>query len=117
MATATALERTADVFIPRREGFLRLSPINKRRWRNFRGNGRGYWSLVIFLILFFLSLFAELIANDRPILVSYKGELLFPTFTDYPEAKFGGFLARTNYRDPVNQDEIDSIQRLLDDLA
>ena len=47
-----------------------------------------------------LSLFAEFIANDRPILVSYKGEMLFPVFVDYPEEKFGGFLAQTDYRDP-----------------
>jgi microcin C transport system permease protein len=53
-----------------------------------------------------MSVFAPFIANDRPILASYKGELLFPTFIDYPETKFGGFLARTNYRDPFNQDEI-----------
>ena len=57
-------------------------------------------------MLFGLSLVAELIANDRPILASYKGELLFPAFVDYPEEKFGGFLAVTDYRDPVIQDEI-----------
>jgi microcin C transport system permease protein len=83
-----------------------LSPINRRRWRNFRANRRGYWSLWIFLALFGLTLFAEFIANDRPILVSYKGELLFPTFVDYPEEKFGGFLAVTDYRSPFVQDEI-----------
>jgi microcin C transport system permease protein len=53
-----------------------------------------------------MSVFAPIIANDRPMLVSYKGELLFPTFVNYPESKFGGFLARTDYRDPVNQEEI-----------
>ncbi|HQX84543.1 MAG TPA: ABC transporter permease, partial [Aestuariivirga sp.] len=52
--------------------------------------------------------FAPIIANDRPMLVSYKGEVLFPTFVNYPESKFGGFLARTDYRDPVNQDEINA---------
>jgi microcin C transport system permease protein len=56
--------------------------------------------------LFILSLFAEFIANDRPILVSYKGEILFPIFVDYPESKFGGFLAVTDYKDPVILDEI-----------
>jgi microcin C transport system permease protein len=85
-----------------------LSPINRRRWNNFRANGRGYWSLWIFLVLFVLSLFAEFIANDRPILASYKGEFLFPTFIEYPEEKFGGFLAVTNYRDPFIQDEIEA---------
>jgi microcin C transport system permease protein len=83
-----------------------LSPLNQRRWRNFKANRRGYWSLWIFLVLFILTLFAEFIANDRPILASYKGELLFPAVIDYPEAKFGGFLAETDYRDPVISDEI-----------
>lgn len=83
-----------------------LSPLNQRRWRNFKANRRGYWSMWIFLILFVLSLFAEFIANDRPVLASYKGEMLFPTLVDYPEEKFGGFYAVTDYRDPVIQDEI-----------
>ena len=86
----------------------RLSPINQRRWANFKANRRGYWSLWIFLVLFVLTLFAEFIANDRPILVSYKGELLFPVLVDYPEEKFGGFLAVTDYRDPFVQDEIEA---------
>ena len=85
-----------------------LSPLNQRRWANFRANRRGYWSLWIFLVLFVLSLFAEFIANDRPILASYKGEILFPTLIDYPEEKFGGFYAVTDYRDPVISDEIKS---------
>ncbi|MGN6549068.1 MAG: ABC transporter permease, partial [Pararhizobium sp.] len=83
-----------------------LSPTNRRRWQNFKANRRGYWSLWIFMILFVASLFAEVIANDRPILVSYKGEILSPILVDYPEAKFGGFLARTDYRDPFIQKEI-----------
>jgi microcin C transport system permease protein len=91
-----------------RQGLLRLSPINRRRLENFRRNKRGYWSFWIFLVLFVLSLFAEFIANDRPIVVSYKGEILFPVLVDYPEDKFGGFLAQTDYRDPFIIDEIDS---------
>ena len=88
---------------------LRLSPINRRRLDNFKRNRRGYWSFWIFLaILFVLSLFAEFIANDRPISSSYKGEILFPVFVDYPEEKFGGFLAATDYRDPVDRDEIEA---------
>jgi microcin C transport system permease protein len=83
-----------------------LSPLNARRWQNFKANRRGYWSLWLFLLLFGLSLVAELIANDRPILASYKGEILFPVAVDYPEEKFGGFLAVTDYRDTVIQDEI-----------
>ena len=92
---------------PKRSRFT-LSPINRRRWRNFKANKRGYWSLWIFLGLFIISLFAEFIANDRPILVSYKGELLFPVLVDYPEEKFGGFLAVTDYRSPFVQDEIEA---------
>lgn len=85
-----------------------LSPINRRRWTNFKANRRGYWSLIIFLGLFFLTLFAEVIANDKPLIVSYKGETLFPILVDYPESKFGGFLAVTDYRDPVILDEINA---------
>lgn len=83
-----------------------LSPLNQRRWMNFKANRRGYWSLWIFLVLFILSLFSEFIANDKPIIASYKGEILFPVLVDYPEEKFGGFLAVTDYRDPVIYDEI-----------
>lgn len=83
-----------------------LSPLNLRRWQNFKANKRGYWSLWIFLALFVLSLFAELIANDRPIVAYYKGEILFPVAVAYPEEKFGGFYAVTDYRDPVIRDEI-----------
>ncbi|MBS7803033.1 ABC transporter permease [Rhizobiales bacterium TNE-4] len=89
-----------------RKGLFRLSPINERRLANFRANRRGYWSLWIFMVLFLLCLFAEFIANDKPILVSYKGEILMPVFKDYPEEKFGGFLAKTDYRDPVIAKEI-----------
>ena len=87
-------------------GLFKVSGLNQRRWYFFTRNKRGYWSFWIFAVLFLISVFAPFIANDRPILVSYKGELLFPGFTDYPESKFGGFLARTDFRDPVNQDEI-----------
>ena len=86
------------------KGFF--SPTTKRRWQNFRSNRRGYWSLWIFLILFVLSLFAELIANDKPLLAWYKGELLVPVLVDYPEEKFGGFYAVTAYRDPMINQEI-----------
>ncbi|WP_173934575.1 ABC transporter permease [Chelativorans sp. Marseille-P2723] len=85
-----------------------LSPINQRRWQNFKSNRRGYWSLWIFLILFVLTLFAEFIANDKPIVASYKGEILFPVLVHYPEEKFGGFLAITDYRDPFIQEEIEA---------
>ncbi|MEE9360362.1 MAG: ABC transporter permease [Hyphomicrobium sp.] len=87
-------------------GRFELTPINLRRLANLKANKRGYWSLIIFSILFVLSLFGEFIANDRPIIVSYKGEILFPVFVDYPESKFDGFLAITDYKDPVILDEI-----------
>ncbi|MBJ6987614.1 MULTISPECIES: ABC transporter permease [unclassified Devosia] len=86
----------------------KLSPINQRRLANFRANKRGYWSFWIFLAVFILTLGSEFIANDKPILVSYKGEMLVPAFIDYPEEKFGGFLATTNYRDPFIADEINA---------
>jgi microcin C transport system permease protein len=85
---------------------VHMSPINRRRWENFKANRRGYWSLWIFLALFLLSLFAVVISNDKPIIARYKGEFLFPVLVDYPESKFGGFLAVTDYKDPVNLEEI-----------
>jgi microcin C transport system permease protein len=85
-----------------------LSPLNQRRWQSFKANRRGYWSLWIFLALFGMSLIAEVIANDRPILAYYNGELLVPFAVDYPEEKFGGFLAVTDYRDPVISEEIEA---------
>jgi microcin C transport system permease protein len=88
------------------EAMFKLNALNQRRWALFKANRRGFWSFWIFTGLFLISLFAPMIANDRPILASYKGELLFPTFIDYPETKFGGFLAKTNYHDPANIDEI-----------
>jgi len=97
---------TAVVETGRRSRRPWLSPLNQRRWANFKANRRGYWSLWIFLALFVLSLGSEFIANDKPLLASYKGELLVPVLVDYPEEKFGGFLAVTDYRDPVIQDEI-----------
>ncbi len=91
---------------PVRRGLLSLSPINQRRLANFRANKRGAWSFWIFMALFILTLFANFIANDRPLIVKYKGEWLSPILVDYPEEKFGGFLAQTDYRDPVIMSEI-----------
>lgn len=91
-----------------RKGWFNLTPINQRRLANFKANKRGYWAFWIFAILFVVSLFAEFIANDRPLVARYKGEILFPVFVDYPEEKFGGFLARTDYRDPTIAKEIES---------
>jgi microcin C transport system permease protein len=81
-----------------------LSPLNQRRWINFKSNGRGYWSLWLFTILFTVSLFAELIANDRPLLVRYDGHLYWTAFVSYPETAFGGdFETAADYRDPFLQ--------------
>ncbi|MGV6803050.1 MAG: ABC transporter permease [Ruegeria sp.] len=83
---------------------MALSPLNQRRWRNFRRNSRAYWSLIIFSVLFGLSLFAEFIANDKPILVNYRGEYFTPIFKFYPETAFGGdFQTEAIYRDPEVQ--------------
>ena len=102
----TDLAQQAAVIETPRHGFL--SPLNRRRLANFRANGRGYWSLWLFLILFVATLGSEFLANDRPIIASYKGELLIPAFVDYPESKFGGFLATPNYRDAFIADEINA---------
>ncbi len=86
---------------------LNLSPINARRWHNFKANRRGFWSLRLFLILVALSLAAEFIANDRPLLVYYEGSLLSPVLIAYPETRFGGTFPREAiYRDPAVQDLI-----------
>lgn len=86
---------------------LTLSPIQRRRLANFRNNRRGYWSLWIFLLLFGLSLMAELIANDKPLVISYHGELHFPVVETLSEETFGGFLpTEADYRDPFVRKEI-----------
>lgn len=83
---------------------MALSPLNARRWRNFKANRRAWWSLWIFALLFGLSLCAEFIANDKPILVNYRGEYFTPIFSAYPETAFGGdFQTEAKYRDPEVQ--------------
>ncbi len=87
---------------------IAVSPLNKRRWRNFKANRRGYWSLWIFLVLFFITLFAEFIANDKPLLVRYDGGLYVPVFVSYPETAFGGeFQTEADYRDPYVKELIE----------
>ena len=84
-----------------KKGLFTLSPINKRRWRNFKRNRRAFWSLWIFLVLFGTSLFAEFLANDKPILVQYRGQYFVPIFNFYPETAFGGdFRTEAQYGDP-----------------
>ncbi|MGH7087335.1 MAG: ABC transporter permease, partial [Stellaceae bacterium] len=95
-APATALPRAARTTVLG----IRVTPLTERRFRNFRANRRGFWSLWIFLALFVVSLGAEFIANDRPLVVSYAGQLYFPVFTNYPETTFGGDLPiAADYRD------------------
>ena len=81
-----------------------LSPVNRRRWENFRANRRGYWALWVFLALFTISLFADFIANDKPFLILYQGRAYFPILVTYPETTFGGdFETAADYRDPYLQ--------------
>ena len=84
-----------------------MTPLNRRRLRNFRANRRGYGSLLLFSALLLVSLFAEFIANDRPLLVRYEGQFYTPVLVDYPETEFGGFLeTSTEYNDPEVQELI-----------
>jgi microcin C transport system permease protein len=86
-----------------------MTPLNRRRLAAFRSSRRGMGSLAVFGVLFVLSLFAELLANDRPILVWYDGGLYSPLVRDYPETTFGGdFPTNTVYTDPEVQKLIDA---------
>ncbi|MGZ3217327.1 ABC transporter permease [Paracoccus sp. T5] len=83
---------------------MAMSELNRRRWRNFRRNGRAFWSLVIFSLLFVTAMLAEVVANDKPIVVSYRGELFWPAYNFYPETAFGGdFGTEAIYRDEAVQ--------------
>jgi microcin C transport system permease protein len=78
-----------------------IRPLTRRRLDNFVANRRGFWSLLIFLAIFFLSLFAELIANDRPVLIRYDGSFYTPFLVSYAETTFGGeFPTEADYTDP-----------------
>ncbi len=84
-----------------------LNPLNQRRWQNYKSNRRGYYSLWIFAFVFIVTLFAELIANDKPLIIYYKGELFSPVFTIYPETTFGGeFELEMDYRQDFARDLI-----------
>jgi microcin C transport system permease protein len=81
--------------------------IMRRRWSKFRKNRRGYWSLVLFSIIFVTSLFAEGISNDKPFIVQYDGSWYFPIVEAYPETTFGGdFDSEADYRDPYVLEKI-----------
>jgi microcin C transport system permease protein len=84
-----------------------LSP-SRRAWLRFKANRRGLWSLRIFLVLFALSLVAELLSNDKPLLVSFQGQTYFPMLKDYPESTFGGdFATPADYLDPFIQEQLE----------
>lgn len=87
--------------------FRHRNPLTLARWQQFRANKRGWWSLWIFMLLFIVSLFAELIANDRPLLVEYQQQWYFPILHDYAETEFGGeFEISADYTDPYLVDRI-----------
>ncbi len=93
-----------DVIAAPERGWFELSPLNKRRLRAFKSNKRGYYSLIVFTALFFITLFAEFIANDKPFLVEYDGAYYTPIFKMYTEKQFGGeFETEADYRDPEVQ--------------
>jgi len=80
---------------------MNLSPLNRRRFNNFKSNKRGWYSFWIFSILFLISIFANFIANDKPLIVKYNNELYFPIIYEYSETTFGGdFETEADFRDP-----------------
>ncbi len=88
---------------------LRVTPLMQRRLNNFRKNKRGFWSLWIFLFLFVVSLFAEFIANDRPVVIWFKSDVYFPIFEFYSETDFGGdFETEADYTDVYVQKLIEA---------
>ncbi len=97
----TSAQAPLGLAAPPERHWLAVSPINRRRWQNFKANRRGYWSLWIFMTLFVLSLLAEFIANDKPFYVRFDGRSYFPIFVTYAETTFGGeFETAADYRDP-----------------
>ncbi len=87
---------------------MTLSPLTKRRLQQFRANKRGFWSLWLFLLLFMIALFVEFIANDKPLLVQYKGGIYAPVLFTYAETEFGGdFETEAEYRDEFVQELIE----------
>src|SRR5271170_5733732 len=106
-AGAAAREVEAPAAPAERVLGVKLTPLMRRRLRNFRANRRGFWSLWIFLGLFGVSLFAELIANDKPLVIRYQGAFYFPVAMSYPETAFGGeFPTEADYHDPFVAEKI-----------
>lgn len=110
------MTESTKTVVPPTDGFVvaqderpsfQFSPLTKRRWANFKANKRGYWSLWIISILVVLSLFAEFIANDKPIVMGFQGELYAPVLFEYPETEFGGvFETEARYDSPAVQELI-----------
>jgi len=102
----TTARGVAQLAVQPERRWIRISPLNKRRWQNFQAHGRGYWSLWLFLALFIISLFAEFIANDKPIYVYVNGRSFFPAVITYADTDFGKpndpnlFGTAADYRDP-----------------
>jgi microcin C transport system permease protein len=93
---------------------MSASPLARERWRRFKANRRGFYSLWVFLALFGISLFSELLANDKPLAIRYEGRLLLPLLRSYSEADFGGeFQTAADYRDPYVQGLIQAKGRAL----
>jgi microcin C transport system permease protein len=90
---------------PERKHRFRLSPLTRRRLTNFKANRRGYWSLWLIGTMMILSFMAEFIANDKPLMMAYRGRLYFPIFAAHPETTFGGFFkTEAEYRTEAVQD-------------
>jgi microcin C transport system permease protein len=106
-AVETSTQSPLGAAVPITRHPFQPSPLNRRRWQNFKANRRGYWSFWIFLVLFTISLFANFIANDKPLLVKYDGRLYWPVLFSYSETTFGGdFETTADYRDPYLQKQI-----------
>ena len=103
-AMGTPVGQADTAVLVRRKPRGWLSPINRRRWENFKAHRRGYWSFWIFMVLFVLSLGAEFIANDKPFFIRHDGRSYFPVLFTYTETAFGGeFETAADYRDPYLQ--------------
>ena len=88
---------------------MTLSPLNKRRLDNFKSNKRGWYSFLIFTFLFLVSIFADFIANEKPLLIKYENQIYLPIINEYAETTFGGdFETEADYRDPFVKDLINN---------